>query len=342
MWQLIPGGADPQGPPHHTIALAHRIQSVPPATTTLAVTGSLNMDFVVQVERLPAPGETALGHDFRMIPGGKGANQACAAGKLARNARVRMVGRVGYDPFADSLKASLAAAGVDVSGVHATHSQPTGIAEIWVERSGQNSIVVAGGANAELSPADIESVHEVYATAAVSLFQLETPLATVEAALRASRNAGALTVLDPAPARPLPASLLSLVDVLTPNETEACILLGRQPGRVGLTEAREMSQALRALGPKTVILKLGDQGCLCSDGGTEIASPGFPVEAVDTTAAGDTFNAALGVALCERMPLGEALRFANAAAAISVTRLGAQSSAPSREEVEAFLSERHQ
>jgi ribokinase len=235
---------------------------------------------------------------------------------------------------------SLTAAGVDVSAVQATDSQPTGIAEIWVERSGQNSIVVAGGANAELSPADIGSVHDVYATAAVSLFQLETPLATVEAALRASRAAGATTVLDPAPARPLPAALLALVDVLTPNETEACILLGRQPGRVGLAEAREMSQALRALGPKIVILKLGDQGCLCSDGSTEIVAHGFPVQAVDTTAAGDTFNAALGVALCEHMPLDKALRFANAAAAISVTRLGAQSSAPSRDEVEAFLSER--
>jgi ribokinase len=243
-------GRGPGGPPHHADALAHRIQSVTSVPTTLVVTGSLNMDFVVQVERLPAPGETALGHDFRMIPGGKGANQACAAGKLARDARVRMVGRVGYDPFADSLKASLAAAGVDVTAVQATHSQPTGIAEIWVERSGQNSIVVAGGANAELSPADIESVHAVYATAAVSLFQLETPLATVEAALRASRDAGALTVLDPAPARPLPASLLSLVDVLTPNETEACILLGRvSRAGSGLAEAREMSQALRALGP---------------------------------------------------------------------------------------------
>jgi len=326
--------------PRFRAALEHRILVVASEPSNLAVTGSLNMDFVVQVERLPAPGETAHGHDFRMIPGGKGANQACAAGKLARNSRVRMVGRVGCDPFADSLKASLAAAGVDVSAVHSTRSQPTGIAEIWVERSGQNSIIVAGGANAELSTVDIESVHEVYETAAVSLFQLETPLETVEAALRASRQACALTILDPAPARPLPASLLALVDVLTPNETEACILLGRQPGRVGLSEAREMSQALRALGPRTVILKLGDQGCVCSDGVTEIISPGFPVDAVDTTAAGDTFNAALGVALCEQMPLEQALRFANAAAAISVTRLGAQSSAPSRGEVEAFLSER--
>ena len=300
------------------------------------------MDFVVQVERLPAPGETVLGHGFQMIPGGKGANQACAAGKLARGIRVRMVGRVGYDPFADHLKASLAAAGVDVSGVHATRAQPTGIAQIWVERAGQNSIVVAGGANGELSPADIESVREVYAASAVSLFQLETPLNTVEAALRAARDAGATTVLDPAPARRLPLELLALVDVLTPNETEACILLGREPARVGLDQAREMAAELRKLGPRAVVVKLGDQGCLWADGSKELVSPGFRVEAVDATAAGDTFNAALGVALCERMGLDQALRFANAAAAISVTRLGAQSSAPSREEVDTFLSARPQ
>lgn len=300
------------------------------------------MDFVVQVDRLPSPGETALGRDFRMIPGGKGANQACAAGKLARNARVRMVGRVGYDTFADHLKSSLEAAGVDVSGVSSTQGQATGIAEIWVENSGQNSIIVAGGANAELSWADIETFHDLYASATVSLFQLETPLETVEAALRASREAGAVTVLDPAPAQPLPAKLLALVDVLTPNESEACILLGRPPARVGLTEAREMARALRDLGPRAIIVKLGEQGCLYSDGDKEFVAPGFPVKAVDTTAAGDTFNAALGVALCENMPMREALRFANAAAAISVTRLGAQSSAPSRDEVDAFLNERHQ
>lgn len=310
-------------------------------TKTLAVTGSLNMDFVVQVDRLPAPGETALGRDFRMIPGGKGANQACAAGKLARNAKVRMVGRVGCDTFGDHLKSSLEAAGVDVSSVPSTPGQATGIAEIWVENSGQNSIIVAGGANTELSPADVDSFHEVYAAAAVSLFQLETPLATVEAGLRASREAGAVTVLDPAPARPLPSSLLALVDVLTPNESEACILLGRPPARVGFAEAREMAQALRALGPRAIIVKLGEQGCLYSDGNAEFIAPAFLVEAVDTTAAGDTFNAALGVALCEKMPMEEALLFANAAAAVSVTRLGAQTSAPSRDEVDALLDERH-
>lgn len=305
---------------------------------SLVVTGSLNMDFVVLVDRLPAPGETTLGDRFQMIPGGKGANQACAAGKLAAAGLVRMVGCVGLDPFADHLKASLAAADVDVSTVRAARTTPTGVALIWVEKSGQNSIVVAPGANAMLAPADIESVRTAYAGARYALFQLETPLETVAAALRAARDGGAQTILDPAPARPLPSELLALVDVLTPNETEACILLGRAPARVTFAEAPEIARALRGLGPKAVVLKLGDQGCFYSDGAQELTVSGYAVEAVDTTAAGDTFNAGLAVALSEEMPLETALRFANAAAAISVTRLGAQASAPSRAEVDAFMA----
>ena len=306
----------------------------------VVVTGSLNMDFVVQVERLPAPGETTLGSGFRMIPGGKGANQACAAGRLASNAAVRMVGRVGYDPFADHLKASLAAAGVDVSHVMATRSQPTGVALIWVEKAGQNSIVVAAGANGELAPEDIEAVKQAYVGASCALFQLETPLKTVERALTAARQAGAVTVLDPAPAQRLPAAVLSRVDILTPNESEACILLGRAPERIGLEAAAAMAAALRALGPRAVILKLGEQGCYYAGPEGDLAAEGFAVEAVDTTAAGDTFNGALAVALAEGCAVKEALRFANAAAALSVTRLGAQASIPQRAEVEKFLASR--
>ena len=304
----------------------------------LVVTGSLNMDFVVQVERLPAPGETTMGAGFRMIPGGKGANQACAAGRLAQGVAVRMVGRVGQDPFADHLKASLSAAGVDVSAVCATQSEPTGVALIWVEQSGQNSIVVAPGANGELSPADIDSLKRTYEGARCALFQLETPLETVEAALRAARAAGAVTVLDPAPAQRLPPGVLAMVDILTPNESEACILLGRAPERVGLEEAPAMAADLRALGPKAVILKLGGAGCYYSGPEGEMAAAGFAVKAVDTTAAGDTFNGAFAVGLCEGMGMAEALRLANAAAAISVTRLGAQASIPGRAEVERFLA----
>ena len=304
----------------------------------LVITGSLNMDFVVQVERLPAPGETTLGYNVLMIPGGKGAIQACAAGRLAHGAPVRMVGCVGADPFADHLKASLGAAGVDVATVHTTLAQPTGVALIWVERSGQNSIVVASGANGEVTPASVEAARAAYDGAACALFQLETPLPAVEAAMIVARAAGARTILDPAPAQSLPASLLQQVNILTPNESEACILLGREPARVTFAEAPEIASALRALGVGAVILKLGDQGCFYSGPEGEFAVPGFAVQAVDTTAAGDTFNAGFAVALSEGMGVESALRFGNAAAAISVTRLGAQASAPSRAEVDALVS----
>src|SRR5689334_21374753 len=183
-------------------------------SAALVVLGSLNMDFVVTVDRLPAPGETTLGSEFQMLPGGKGANQACAAGKLATNTAVRMIGRVGYDVFADHLKASLAAAGVDVTAVAGTRSQPTGVALIWVDRSGQNSIVVASGANFTFPAADIEGARGSFNGARLALFQLETPLPTVAAALKLAREAGAITILDPAPAQKLPAEMLRLVDLL--------------------------------------------------------------------------------------------------------------------------------
>ncbi|MBZ5594386.1 MAG: ribokinase [Acidobacteriia bacterium] len=307
----------------------------------IVVVGSLNMDFVVGVEHLPAPGETVLGRNFQMFPGGKGANQAVAAAKLGGNSvAVRMIGRVGYDVFADHLKASLSAAGVDVGAVHATKSQATGVALIWVDRGGQNSIVVASGANGELAAADVEAMRPVFRGARLALFQLETPLSTVAGALALARQEGLETMLDPAPAQPLPAELLAKVDILTPNESEALRLLGRPAARVSPSAAIEMAEALRWLGPKAVIIKLGDEGCLAHDGVAPRHVPAFPVEVKDTTAAGDTFNAALAVALAEGAPLEHALRFANAAAAISVTRLGAQASAPARREVDAFL-ERH-
>jgi len=304
----------------------------------IVVVGSLNMDFVVGVEHLPAPGETVLGRNFQMFPGGKGANQAVAAAKLGGNSvAVRMIGRVGYDVFADHLKASLSAAGVDVSAVHATRSQATGVALIWVDRAGQNSIVVASGANFEMSADDVEAMRSVFGGARLALFQLENPLDTVAGALKLARAEGLETILDPAPAQPLPSAVLERVDILTPNENEALRLLGRPPARVSPAQAAEMAEALRRMGPKTVIIKLGDQGCLAHDGINARHIPAFPVEVKDTTAAGDTFNAGLAVALAEGAPLEHALRFASASAAISVTRLGAQASAPARREVDAFL-----
>jgi len=308
---------------------------------SIVVVGSLNMDFVVAVRRLPSPGETVLGSNFTMVPGGKGANQACAAGKLsAGSAAVRMIGRVGKDLFADHLKASLSAAGVDVSGVHAAKAQPTGCALIAVDESGQNSIVVASGANFELAASDVEAMRKWLQGATVALFQLENPLPTIAAALRLAREEGVVTILDPAPAQDLPAELLANVDILTPNENEALKLLGRAGDAILPEDALIIAEELLARGPRSVVLKLGGQGCFIKHPDYCELVSGFAVNAVDTTAAGDTFNAALGVALAEGQNLAKAAVFANAAAAISVTRLGAQSSAPTRKEVDEFLAAR--
>jgi ribokinase len=291
------------------------------------------------VDRLPVPGETVIGSSFQMIPGGKGANQAYAAGMLGGDRVVaRMVGRVGTDLFADHLRASLSAAGVDVSAVWGNRTEPTGVALIWVEKSGQNSIVVASGANLALIPADVEAMRPALTGASFALFQLETPLETVRGALRVARESGARTILDPAPAQPLDEELLALVDILTPNESEASVLLGRPVERIGREDAPAVCAALRAKGARAVCLKLGDQGCYYDDGSRRAPMAAFVVEAKDSTAAGDTFNAGLAVALAEGLSITAALRLACAAAAISVTRPGAQASVPRRAEVEAFLA----
>jgi ribokinase len=304
----------------------------------IAVFGSLNMDFVVRVARLPAPGETALGSDFQMIPGGKGANQACAAGRIgASRVTTQMAGRVGYDLFADHLKASLSASGVDVSFVHATKAAPTGVALIWVDGAGQNSIVVASGANHVMSAADVDAFSLVFKGARFALFQLESPLAAVAAALRLARAQGAKTILDPAPAQPLSPELLADVDILTPNESEAALLLKEPGAGIAPESAHAVAERLLSTGSHAVVLKLGDRGCFYADRSQQFYVPAFPVAAVDSTAAGDVFNAALAVALTEGRELRDALRFANASAALSTTRAGAQSSVPMRSEVDEFL-----
>ena len=306
---------------------------------TVVVVGSLNMDFVVRTSHLPTPGETVLGHSFQMIPGGKGANQAVAAAKLgAASVTAKMIGRVGLDPFADHLKASLSSAGVDVSAVHASRSQPTGAALIAVDAAGHNQIVVASGANIDLVPRDVESMRRVFRGCRIALFQLEIPLATVAAALRLAREEGLRTILDPAPAQALPLAMMQDIDILTPNEVEAFMLLGRAPERIALDDAPAIAAAVAELGARMVVLKLGDRGCFFHGAGEAYHVPGFAIEAVDSTAAGDTFNADAAIALAEGSPFSHALRFANAAAAISVTRSGAQASAPARTEVDRFLS----
>jgi ribokinase len=309
----------------------------------VAVFGSLNMDFVVTVGALPAPGQTVLGGQFQMLPGGKGANQAYACGRLrGPGVQVRMAGRVGYDLFADHLKASLAGVGVDVTAVHATRQQPTGVALIAVDAGGQNTIIVAPGANQAFSAAEAGELRKTFRGAAYALLQLEVPYASVQAALQVARQEGCRTILDPAPApdRDLPAELWRLVDVVTPNETEACLLAGRPAARIPLAEAHPAAAQLRErLGVHTVILKLGDQGSYWWDGVEGIVTPAFSVTAVDATAAGDTFNGALAVQLAEGRAVRDALRFASAAAALSTTQTGAQASIPARPSVEAFLAE---
>ena len=302
----------------------------------ILVIGSLNMDFVVQTDKLPLPGETIKGRDFRMIPGGKGANQAVAAARLG--GRTRMVGRVGQDGSGATLKDELCSAGVDASQVQPTAGVATGVALILVESQGQNQITIAAGANDRLEAADLEPAFQDFSQGFL-LLQLESPLRTVEAAARLARRREVTTILDPAPAAALLPTLLRNLDFLTPNETEALLLLGEPPGEIRLDEAPALGRRLLELGPGTVVLKLGDKGAWVVNRRLSRYFPAYPVTAADTTAAGDTFNGALAVSLAEGRPLPQAIDFANAAAALSVTRPGAQASIPSRSQVDRFISE---
>ena len=297
------------------------------------------MDLVIQAERLPVAGETLLANGgYVMTPGGKGANQAFAVGRLG--GAVAMVGRVGDDPAGRELKDNLRSVGVDVARVTDDAETSTGLASIIVDPAGQNSILVAAGANARLAPDDVEAASPLFEEADTLLAQLEVPLATVENALHRAKSASMTTILDPAPApsHPLPESLMAEVDILTPNESEARTLLGDSPGEIADSEAVEVARRLRRLGPRNIILTLGDRGALLmAANGEKVAIPAPRVEACDTTAAGDVFNAALAVALTEGGTLPEAVGFACTAAALAVTRAGAQSSVPQRSEVDGLL-----
>jgi len=304
----------------------------------ITVIGSLNIDLVVQVPRMPAPGETIAGHGFHIIPGGKGANQAVAAAKLG--AQVTMVGRVGNDGFGQMQRRGMEALGIRTEFLITDEEEPTGTALIIVDAQGQNSIVVVSGANGRLTPADVEAARPAIGASDAVLLQLENPISTVQHAAEVARELGVPVVLNPAPAprQQLSRQLLRNVDYLIPNEFEATALAGIQV--TSQDSAKRAAAYLRAQGVETVILTLGAQGALAISPQGTIYAPAFSVQAVDTTAAGDAFVAAFGVALCEGQPLPEALRFANATGALTVTRLGAQPSLPSREEVEAFLRER--
>jgi ribokinase len=302
----------------------------------IVVVGSLNMDLVGCAARIPVPGETIIGHTFFDTPGGKGANQAYAAARLG--GRVMMLGCVGQDDFGRRMRANLETVGCDTTYVRALADTPSGIALIFVGDVGENSIMVVPGANHRLSPAELKRSDNAWADAAIVLLQLESPLATVTAAAQRARRAGAIAILDPAPAQQLEDKLLRTVDVLTPNETEAAILAGLQPSRLTAEDAISIARRLRARGPASVIVKLGAQGCLLLSDHEYHLLPAPSVKALDSTAAGDVFNGALAVALAEGCELKQACEFANRAAALSVTRRGAQSSAPIRSEVDQLLT----
>jgi ribokinase len=303
----------------------------------IVVVGSLNADLVVRAERFPAPGETITGTDFAVYPGGKGANQAVAAARLG--GRVFMIGRLGRDDQGRTLRSSLAAAGVDAEAVLDDEIAATGVAVITIDGSGQNQIVLAPGANARLTPAHVERSRALIEGATVLLLQLEVPLDSVAAAARIARDAGVRVVLDPAPARPEASSLLSLVDFVTPNETELRVLARAGAGPTTRDEAMSLLRLLLAQGARTAIAKLGPAGAVAVFGDEQQIWPAHEVRAVDTTAAGDAWNGAFAVALAEGRPLREAGAFANAAAAISVTRAGAQPSMATRTEMEQFRTQ---
>jgi ribokinase len=302
-------------------------------TAHVTVVGSLNMDLVARAPRIPAPGETIIGSEFHNAPGGKGANQAVAAARLG--AHVSMVGRVGRDAFGEALLENLASDGIDHTFVKQDPDAATGVALIVVDDAGQNSIVVASGANMRLSPADVDAAKETVADADVLLLQLESPLETVARAAEVAREHGVRVILNPAPARQLPDELLSLVDVLIPNESETALLSDMPVD--DQAQAAAAATSLLELGVGTVILTLGERGALLAQAAGATHVPAFEVVPVDTTAAGDAFVGGFAVALAEEKPLVEAVRWGNAAGALATTRMGAQPSLPTRQAVERLL-----
>jgi ribokinase len=294
------------------------------------VIGSLNADLVVRAPHFPAPGETIQGDDLATLPGGKGANQAVAAAR--QGASVAMLGRVGKDNFGDLLLDNLTRNHVDTRHVRRDDAS-TGTAMIIVDGQGQNSIVLSPGANAQVLPADVEPAS--FADVKLVLFQLEIPLETVLHAARSAKKNGALVLLNPAPARPLPDDLIASADFLLPNETELTLLTGVPVADIA--SAEKAARALLVKGAQTVIVTLGANGALLITKDTAKHVPAFKVDVVDTTAAGDAFIGGFACALLRGIELEQAVRYANACGALATTKFGAQPSLPTREEVENLL-----
>ena len=295
----------------------------------IVVVGSSNTDLIIKLNRIPRPGETIIGGKFASAPGGKGANQAVAAARAG--GAVTLIARVGCDDMGKKAVAGFASDGINVNYVSWDRANPSGVALIFVGQDGENSIAVASGANERLSPTDVRRAAKAFRGVRVLVLQLETPLDTVRTAVELAARAGVKVLLNPAPARELPGKLLEQVDILTPNEGEAEMLTGIKVR--DRNAAARAAEALLARGVESVIITMGSRGAFVA--GREIRQmiPAYKVKAVDTTAGGDVFNGALAVALAEGRSLLAAARFATAAAAISVTRLGAQTSAPTRREI---------
>jgi ribokinase len=281
-------------------------------------------------ERIPGPGETILGGSFFMNPGGKGANQAVAAARMG--GQVVFVCRVGDDVFGSQAVRHFEESGIDTSYIVVDKVLASGVALITVDRHGENSITVASGANGALSPSDVDAAAEAFKAASVILSQLETPLNTVAHLADLASSQKKLFILNPAPAAELPDAILEKVDILTPNEHEAALLTGLTVN--DLSDASKAAALLRERGPRTVMITMGAEGVMVLHDGKEHHVPAVKVKPVDTTAAGDVFNGALAVALAEKESMLDAVRFACKAAAISVTRQGAQASAPYRNEIQ--------
>jgi len=299
---------------------------------SIVVVGSTNTDMVIKTSHLPQPGETILGGTFFMSAGGKGANQAVAAARLGGS--VVFIAKTGYDIFGKQSIELFEKEGIDISGIQRDHYQPSGVALITVDDKGENCIVVAPGANAALTPDDIDEVRDRIEGASLLLVQLETPVATVEHVANIASSGKRKFILNPAPAAKLGDELLKKISIITPNQKETEMLTGIRV--IDPSSAKQAADLLHNKGVETVIITMGAAGAFVLHEEKYSMIAGHKVDVVDTTAAGDVFNGALVVALSERKPMDDAVSFACKAAAISVTRLGAQASAPTREEVETF------
>ncbi len=305
------------------------------APPRILVVGSANLDLVVKAPRLPMAGETIFGADFATVRGGKGANQAVACARLG--AETWMLGCVGRDAFGDQLATGLGADGVRGDYLRRHDSAPTGVAMIVIDAAGENSIVVAPGANMELAPADVAAVGDLQRFDAI-LLQLEVPMPVVEAVVAAGRANGVLTVLDAGPPRAVPPAVLTGVDILSPNETEARVILGEPIDSPLAPE--EVADRLISAGARSVVLKLGAEGALVALPDAQERVKAFPVQPVDTTGAGDAFTAALAVTLAEGQDIVRAATVGAAAGALAATVFGAAPSMPTRDQVNQFLTER--